>query len=150
MTEQKRNSMFRIIVVLLVIPLFPAALNVLFSPNRPAWNPLRLAEDEVSVEMALNWQEPFLFVDARSPSQYEVDHVSGSLNLSETYFDDQIPALLNQWHPDLTLIIYCDSRQCNSSKVIAERLRENFQMEHVYVLKGGWESWETKRKVFNL
>jgi rhodanese-related sulfurtransferase len=127
------------------MPLLLAALNIIFSPNCPPWNPLQLAEGEVSVDKMENWSEPFLLLDARTPSHYEQEHIPGALNLSVAHFEDQITGVLDVWYPGLTLIIYCDSRQCGSSKVIAERLRTDFQIEQVFVLKGGWESWKGQR-----
>jgi len=106
---------------------------------------MRLAEGEVSVGTVEQWGEPYLLLDARSPSQYEQEHIPGALNLTEAYFDEQIASVLDLWYPGLALIIYCDSRQCGSSKVIAARLRTEFQMKQVFVLKGGWESWKKQR-----
>jgi rhodanese-related sulfurtransferase len=136
------RSLIRAMAVLVLFPLLPAAVNILVSPNRPAWNPMTLAENEVTVEQVQDWQEPYLLIDARSPIQYAAAHAPGALNLYEGNFDYQIVALLDQWRPEIALIVYCDSRQCGSSKVVAEKLKNEFQMDHVFVLKGGWERWE--------
>ena len=102
---------------------------------------MQLAEGEIALEHLSEWEDKYILVDARAPDAYEAAHMPGAVNLYAGEFEVQILALLDVWSPDRSVIVYCDSRQCDASAEMAARLREDFQMERVYVLKGGWESW---------
>ena len=128
-------------LLLLCLSLPIAALNAWLNPNSPPWNPMDLAEGEISLEQLLVWQGSLILVDARTPESYSAAHLPGAINLYAGEFDTQVQALLDRWSPDDTIIVYCDSRQCDASDAIAKRLREDFQMQQVFVLKGGWERW---------
>ncbi len=104
---------------------------------------MQLAEGEIALEHLSDWEDDYILVDARAPEAYEVGHIPGAVNLYAGAFDTQILNLLDVWSPDRSVIVYCDSRQCDASAEMAARLKEDFQMERVYVLKGGWESWTT-------
>lgn len=102
---------------------------------------MQLAEGEIALEHLLEWEDDYILVDAREPEAYMSAHISSAINLNAGEFDIQVLNLLDAWSPDRSVIVYCDSRQCDASEEIANRLREDYQMERVYVLKGGWESW---------
>jgi rhodanese-related sulfurtransferase len=129
------------IALLLLLPVLVGGLNAWLNPHTPPWNPMQLAEGEITLEHLLDWEDDYILIDARTPEAYQAAHMPGSINLYAGEFDTQIVSLLDVWSPDRSVIIYCDSRQCGASEEMAARLREDFQMEHVYVLKGGWESW---------
>jgi 3-mercaptopyruvate sulfurtransferase SseA len=40
-----------------------------------------------------------------------------------------------------TIIVYCGSESCATSKLIADRLRESLPDAEIYSLKGGWNAW---------
>ena len=49
--------------------------------------------------------------------------------------------------PGWSIVVYCDSRECQASKHVAERLRgEEYQFDNVYVLHGGWEVWQKSNR----
>ena len=129
------------LLLLVCLPLPFAALNAWLNPSRPPWNPMELAEGEVSLEQLLSWGGSFILVDARSAENFEAARLPGAIHVYAGEFDDQILNLLDVWSPEKSIIVYCDSRQCGASEEIANRLRDDFQMDQVYVLKGGWESW---------
>lgn len=132
---------FLTVLVLLFLPIPIAILNAWFNSNTPAWSPMQLAEGEISLEYLLEWEGDYILVDARSPEAYEAAHIPDAVNLYAGEFEDQILGFLDVWSPESKVVVYCDSRQCDASAEIAARLKEDFQMEHVFVLKGGWESW---------
>lgn len=129
------------ITALLLLPILLGGLNAWLNPNTPAWDPMQLSEGEIDLNRLLNWEGDFVLLDARAPAAYELGHMPGAINLHAEEFDLQILNLLDVWSPEHSIIIYCDSRQCGASEEIAQRLREGFEMEKVFVLKGGWESW---------
>lgn len=130
-----------LIAALFLLPILIGGLNTWFNPNTPPWNPIQLAEGEIDLQHLLNWEGEYILVDARTPENYEKAHIPEAINLYAGAFDEQILKLLDVWLPDRPVIIYCDSRQCGASEELAQRLREDFQMNKVFVLKGGWESW---------
>jgi rhodanese-related sulfurtransferase len=139
MNKWKTNILNLYLLVLLPLPF--AALNAWLNPNTPPWNPMQLAEGEVALEQLLDWEDDYILVDARAPEGYAAGHIPEAINLYAGTFDGQVMNLLDVWSPERSVIIYCDSRQCGASEEMAQRLREDFQMDKVYVLKGGWESW---------
>lgn len=102
---------------------------------------MQLAEGEIDLQHLLDWEGAYILVDARTPENYETAHIPEAINLYAGAFDDQILNFLDVWSPERAVIVYCDSRQCGASEELAGRLREGFQIEKVFVLKGGWESW---------
>lgn len=135
------KSSARMVCLLLLLPIPFAVLNAWLNPNTPPWNPMQLVEGEIVLEHLLEWEDDYILVDARAPEAYGAGHMPDAINLYAGEFDVQILNLLDVWSPDRSVIVYCDSRQCDASAEMAARLKEDFQMERVYVLKGGWESW---------
>lgn len=126
---------------LLLLAVMPAGLNAWLNPLRPAWNPMQLDEGEVSFAQLSEWTDDYVLVDARSPEAYEEGHIPEAINLYAGAFDDQVIGLLEVWNPEHAVVVYCDSRQCDASEELAKRLRDDFQMDQIYVLKGGWQGW---------
>jgi len=42
-------------------------------------------------------------------------------------------------------VVYCSSLNCNASREVARRLRDEAQLKNVFVLEGGWEEWLKKK-----
>jgi rhodanese-related sulfurtransferase len=131
----------RILILMFALPLIPAALNAWLNPMAPPWNAMQLAEGEITLQHLLDWEDDYILVDARASENYATGHMPQAINVSGSEFDTQMMPLLDQWTPERPVVVYCDSRQCGSSAEIAARLRQDFQMDKVFVLKGGWESW---------
>lgn len=60
-------------------------------------------------------------------------------------WDELLPAVLEGWPSGKPAIVYCDSRECEASEEVAQRLRE-FGVAPVFVLRGGWEAWLAAQK----
>tara|TARA_Y100001970_G_C14205371_1_gene843626 strand:- start:1642 stop:2301 length:660 start_codon:yes stop_codon:yes gene_type:complete len=41
-------------------------------------------------------------------------------------------------------IVYCGSKECDKSEILANYLIDNFQFSNVAVYKGGWEEWKER------
>jgi rhodanese-related sulfurtransferase len=139
---KQEMSAVRQILYLLLLPILPALAVLSLHPQPPAWNPMALGEGEVDLSIVRDWTDSILWVDARDVTAYEQGHIPGAIHLYEGNFDEQIHVLLDAWHPDMRVVVYCDSRECGASSSLANRLREEFQMDRVYVLKGGWSTWK--------
>lgn len=114
-------------------------LNFLANPNRPVFG---LAADEIDVKTAESLPAETIIVDARSPKEFAESHLEGALNLSEDNFEGQVPEFLDVWTPGMQIVVYCSSSACNSSRSIANRLRDDFGIKNVLVLKGDWRTWK--------
>ena len=130
------------------IPIFPALVNALVNPNRPAWSPDQLGEGEVNFAVVRGWSDPVMWVDARPRKDYEVEHIPSAMLLNEDEWSGLLPDFLERWEPGMRVVVYCSSRQCDASKSVAQRLRTEAAVDTVYVLKGGWEAWIKAGKQF--
>ena len=73
--------------------------------------------------------------------------MEGAILLNEEHWEELIPAFLDAWDPEKTIVVYCDGGKCDASRAIATRLRDELKLESVYVLQGGWTAWrENERK----
>ena len=133
---------FKSILIILAVAVVPFGLTVLLHPNLPSFNPEELDEGEVSMETVKNWgRETFLWVDARSRSDYDSAHIESAILLNEEKWESCLPELLDTWQPDMKLVVYCSSLSCSASHEVAERIRDELNIHEVFVLKGGWEVW---------
>jgi rhodanese-related sulfurtransferase len=130
--------------LILVSALIPAGLTAAFHPQRPAWTQETLAPGEERLPTVLAWGESVLWVDARSADEYRADHVPGAISLNLEGWDELLPNFLDQWSPDKKVVVYCSAATCELSHEVAERLRKN-GITSVFVLKGGWEAWKTRK-----
>ena len=48
---------------------------------------------------------------------------------------------MEKWKQDVKVIVYCDSQSCKTSKYVAQRLQDELQLENIYTLHGGWQTW---------
>ena len=83
--------------------------------------------------------EPVLWVDARTEQLFLDGHMEGALHLSHDDFDNGLGRLLENWEPEMSIVVYCDGNTCESSRALAAELREVLGDERVYWLIGGWE-----------
>lgn len=83
-----------------------------------------------------------LWIDARSESDYQRDHIPEAIRLTEDNWDEGIFLLMEAWlSAPRPIIVYCGSQSCGTSKRIAEQLREALPQAEVYSLHGGWDAW---------
>lgn len=126
---------------LLVLAAIPALLCLGLHPRKPAFSWSQPDEVEVELSEVSGWKHPFIWVDARSEADYERRHIPGAVSLNEDTWDKLIPDFLSAWRPGVPIVVYCDSQKCDASKEVARRLRREFNLSNVHVLKGGWASW---------
>lgn len=137
---QRIGFPFREVLLLLLLPVIPAVLSVWWHPQGPSWNTVVLKEGEVDLAAVAKWDR-VLWVDARSPAVFAEGHIPGAINLYFGNFEEQAERFLDVWDPDIPVVVYCSSLQCGASTELANKLRQEWGMENVYVLKGGWEAW---------
>jgi rhodanese-related sulfurtransferase len=139
----------RDVLVLMIVAAVPAVVAGFVHPHRPAWSVVEqpVAADELTVEQVTKLGDDAIWVDARSASAFEAGHVPGALLLNELDWDNQLPGVLRKWEPGMTVVVYCDSSACSASHGVAKRLREQVQLDRVYVLHGGWAAWPGEKAV---
>jgi len=133
-------------LILLALTLAAAAGTHLFHPRAPAWHEVEepLRDDEVSLEnIARNWKNDVLWIDARQRAPFEKAHVPGAININEQELESQLIdniAVLQDKRK--RVVIYCDSGGCQASRKIREYLAQRLPAEEFFVLRGGWQAWE--------
>ena len=103
-----------------------------------------MAKDEISVAAAKATPN-VVWIDARPATSYAAEHIPGAFSLNEEDWNTLHMRFAVEFQPTQTLVVYCDSLECNASRVVAERLRKELGAEKVFVLKGGWESWQAQK-----
>lgn len=116
-----------------------AAANFTINPYRPD---LSLKPDEITLSQKERLPKNLIIVDARNEKDFTKGHIRGAVNLSEAKFDSQLGDFLDVWTPESTILVYCNVGQCNSSRAIADRLKNECRIKNVFVLKDDWRKWE--------
>lgn len=83
-----------------------------------------------------------LWVDARPRERFDAGHIPGALLLNEDHWEEQMPEFVRRWRPGLRVAVYCDQLQCGASRQVARRLREEFGVDTVVILEGGYAAWK--------
>lgn len=104
--------------------------------------PLPAGLQEMTVEEAhAAWrEETALFVDARSPQEYQEAHIPGAVNLPPDEFEDRYPDLADRVEAAGAVIVYCQGVECGDAALVAERLAEVYGGS-VSVAAEGFEAW---------
>ena len=83
-----------------------------------------------------------IWIDARSIEEYEAGHYSGAIHVDESNWNSGLVVLMNRWlEAPRPIVIYCGSKDCKSSRRLADRLRQALPEGEIYSLKGGSEAW---------
>jgi len=85
----------------------------------------------------------YIFVDARSPEDYEEGHIKGAVSLPVGQFEEKIAAFEERHPPQASIITYCSGRTCLDSHHLAEFLLE-FGYDSVTVFIDGFPGWEAE------
>lgn len=83
---------------------------------------------------------PVIWVDGRSLDEFSQGHFAGALHLDFDNWDMGLGKILEKWEPGTGIVVYCEGDGCESSRAIAERLRNELEMDTIYWLTGGWKS----------
>lgn len=139
-----RTIVFRLLrqlAALVLLAALAAGAAYQLHPHRPLYQVTRFPEIDAA---DLAPTEPVLWIDARPSIAYTAGHIPGALSLSEDAWEASLPTFVEAWHPGQKIIVYCDSSQCGASGAVAQRLVREFGVTRIYVLKGGWKSWQKR------
>jgi rhodanese-related sulfurtransferase len=83
--------------------------------------------------------DPLVLIDALSALSYNTSHLPGAINITPEWVDARAPKLI----PDLDadVVVYCSGAMCDSSTVVANRLRE-LGYRHVRHYVEGKRDWQ--------
>jgi rhodanese-related sulfurtransferase len=78
--------------------------------------------DRESLREKIERGEAFVLVDALSPMSFALSHLPGAINLTPDWVDGRARRKI----PDLEteIVVYCESSDCDSSVIVANRLTE--------------------------
>jgi len=140
---------FRQMGLIIAVSVVAAGLSAVVHPKRPAWYRVAGAEElrwqiELEAAVKLANEESVLWVDARSREKYEAGHLPNAILLNFGEWGDLMFQNMDvlQSAMERSVIVYCDTSECQKSGEVATRLRELLGLEPVYVLKGNWAELE--------
>ncbi len=135
----------------LMISLAASVLGILFNAVSPRGidllgpvphrDKMGIEELKLGEARALHEARKGVFVDARSAEEFGAGHIPGALLLPEDDFDETVSSWKGLISPETLLITYCSGGGCNSSRDVAQLLKEA-GYSRVKVFYGGWEEWK--------
>lgn len=129
-------------LALLALALLPAIVS---GALQLRWNHQEaLAPGEVRAATVREWGSKVQWVDARPRDKFEAGHIEGAMLLNEDEWNALVAKFLNDWDPDRPVVVYCDGGSCEASHGVARRLRDEYHIGDVHVLKGGLTAWRAK------
>ena len=133
--------MLRELCIILLLTVIGIAYSLVggLSPLAGAEPELQAGEIYLADAQALN----AIWVDARTIKEFEESHLPGALFFDESDWDTELFKLMNIWLiQPRPIVIYCNGKDCGTSKRIAERLRKSLPDAEIYSLKGGDTAWQ--------
>ncbi len=82
-----------------------------------------------------------VFLDARTPAEYEKGHILGAVNLPWHEVDNYFETVIMTLDPEAMFITYCDGEACSLSHDLALFLKD-LGFTRVKVLVNGWTLWK--------
>ena len=131
---------------LIAIAAVPAVGEAVYFRDKISWRSRIPASEIVDLDLVRSWGDIVIWVDARPDNEYEENHIPGAISLNEDRWNELLPQFLGQWSPDKKVVVYCSTKSCNLAGDVARRLREEAQLNGVFVLEGGWEEWLKDRR----
>jgi rhodanese-related sulfurtransferase len=102
---------------------------------------VQAGDEFVSASEARAWlDEGALFLDARPRDFWRMSRIPGALSLPEEEFDSAFAELEPQLRQNLSLIVYCSGYGCESSHIVARKLRERGYP--AVILDEGLPAWQ--------
>ena len=117
-----------------------AGFSLYLGHAQAPWAELEIAAGEIQFADARVLD--VIWIDARSIEEYEAGHYSGAIHVDESNWDSGLVVLMKRWLEEpRPIVIYCGSKDCNSSRRLADRLRQALPEGEIYSLKDGLEAW---------
>ena len=92
-------------------------------------------------EAAARYQMPgTLFIDAREPEDYDLDHIRNAINIPYDYIEDYRDQLMGIPIKQ-EVVIYCSGTECELSLLLGREMQA-MGYQKLYIFYGGWREWE--------
>lgn len=153
MLHQVRRPAWPEFVVLLIISVMAAWLvNVGRPEPLPWWADFTAKKVEEATSKGLAVLTPAeaitalrggsqLFVDARDPDEFALEHIPGAVNISADALLTGLDAAVSGLAKDKPLIVYCGNLACPKSRDLAEGLKAS-GFTSLSVMPEGMEGWK--------
>jgi rhodanese-related sulfurtransferase len=124
-------SALLILTTLLVVPLAHA--------DGDSQDPVTVIEVNAANEFVTR-EENAVILDVRTPAEYEMSHISGSVNVDvqDKTFDETVSAL----DPNKTYIVHCTANPADGRSNRALETLQDLGFKHLYSLEGGYVAWK--------
>ncbi len=89
------------------------------------------------------WENGTTFLDARRTKQYQEGHIPRARPMSvwEGDFDEKFSLFLNEAELEAPYVVYCMSKNCEDSHMLAERMK-GAGFTTIMVFRGGFPDWK--------
>ena len=146
------NTVRQTIFIILISMALGAAVNLISPAGIPFVESWSMAEklatedgDTLAIPLeeaaALFETDGAVFIDARTPSEYDQGHIQGAVNLPWHDVDNYFETVIMTLDPEALHITYCDGETCSLSHDLAMFLKE-LGFTRVKVLVNGWSLWK--------
>jgi rhodanese-related sulfurtransferase len=147
-TDTARQAVF----ILLIAAALGAAVNLIRPDSIPFVETWSMADKLVTEDggtlaipledaAALFADNAVVFLDARSPVEYDQGHIQGAVNLPWHEVDNYFETVIMTLDPEAMYIAYCDGETCSLSHDLAQFLKD-LGFTRVRVLVNGWTLWK--------
>jgi len=133
-------SLLKQSMALLVLSVVLGLVSYYLHPSAPKWDEEK--RWDIVLEKALAYEGEMMWVDARGADDFNIEHIPNAIMLNEDDWDNLIEEFLYAYKMDSQIVVYCSSVGCRKSHSVGQRLRDEYSIENVYVLEGGWEAWQ--------
>jgi rhodanese-related sulfurtransferase len=94
-------------------------------------------------DAAAKYQSPdIIFIDSRSPEDFEYGHVKGAINIPFDYLDESWDEIIDSMDRSRGYVVYCSGGECETSLHLGRYLYD-LGFPNVSVFFGGWSEWES-------
>jgi rhodanese-related sulfurtransferase len=132
-----------ILLAIVATSLRPDVAAFLFQsrPSAASLEPVGgIAEISISDALQKLKQGSTLFLDARSPEDFQASHIPSAINLPESEKDAWLDKFMSETDPNTALLVYCSDIHCHLAKDLAETLQFS-GFERIYLMKDGLAEW---------
>jgi rhodanese-related sulfurtransferase len=102
-----------------------------------AGHPLKVAQ---ALKSNSPGKEDAVFVDARPRELFEIGHIEGAIDIPYSFIEPTPKEIIHRLKRFRTVIIYCNSKDSEKSKLMAGELSQA-GVEGVFYLEGGFLEW---------
>ena len=82
-----------------------------------------------------------VFIDTRSPWDYERGHIPGAINYSMNEISQELDDQITLRSAEKIIIVYCAGEGCKTSILLARYFRDKRGFFNARAFVGGWPAW---------